>query len=56
MKHLVTIAALILGLAATGPGFAIPDLQEIKFNKSSGKTYDSILLRNVKLLDQENPG
>jgi phosphate-selective porin OprO and OprP len=56
MKHLVTIAALILGLAATGPGFAMPDLQEIKFNKSTGKTYDSILLRNVKLLDQENPG
>ena len=48
------LAAMLLSLRCFAA--EIPDLREIKFTKTTGKSYQSVLLRNVQLINPENPG
>jgi phosphate-selective porin OprO and OprP len=56
MRQLTIISTLVVGIFLPVVVFALPPPPEVTFNKFTAKAYDSILLRNVRLLDQDNPG
>ena len=56
MKKLTLLSLLITGLCLAPISLgALPKLSEIKLSKSTAKTYESVLLRNVTLIDPDNP-
>ena len=54
LRFSTLLAAMLISLQSLSA--EIPDLREIKFNKTTGKSYQSVLLRNVQLINPENPG